>query len=88
MRGVEGVEQGCVRYDPPFEAFSEAVILSFDPTEIRLVDLINIHLHTHSSTSQHRLRSKYRSAIASDEVVSSPSYASRILRLVLLAPDI
>ncbi len=63
LRGVERVEQGCVRSDSPFEAFSEAVIVSYDPTEIRLVDLINIHLHTHSSTSQHRLRSKYRSAI-------------------------
>ena len=63
LRGVERVEQGFVRSDPPFEAFSEAVIVSYDPTEICLVDLINIHLHTHSSTSQHRLRSKYRSAI-------------------------
>lgn len=63
LRGVERAEQGFVRSDPPFEAFSEAVIVSYDPTKICLVDLINIHLHTHSSTSQHSMRSRYRSAI-------------------------
>ena len=63
LRGVELVEQGFVRSDPPFESFSEAVIVSYDSTVICLADLINIHLHTHSSTSQHSMRSKYRSAI-------------------------
>lgn len=63
LRGVGRVETGLVRSNPPFEAFSEAVIVSYDPAEICLVDLINIHLRTHSSTSQHSMRSKYRSAI-------------------------
>ena len=43
--------------------FSEAVIVHFDPTVISLEDLIEIHLYTHKSTSQHSMRSKYRSAI-------------------------
>lgn len=44
-------------------SFSEAVIVHFDTTKISLGVLIEIHLHTHKSTSNHSMRSKYRSAI-------------------------
>ena len=45
--------------------------MQFDPEVIDLASLIDIHLHTHSSTSQHRMRAKYRSAI----YVNSPQQA-------------
>lgn len=63
LRGVQSVEQGWIASFPPNGSFSEAVIVLFDPQEIRLHDLIDIHLHTHSSTSNHSMRGKYRSAI-------------------------
>lgn len=39
------------------------MIVNFDPNEIMLETLIAIHLHTHSCTAEHGMRSKYRSAI-------------------------
>lgn len=63
LRGVEQVEQGFISAAPPNDAFSEAVVVHFDPGVIGLVDLIEIHLRTHASTSQHALRTKYRSAV-------------------------
>jgi len=45
--------------------------VQFDPEVIGLVSLIDIHLHTHSSTAQHSMRAKYRSAI----YVNSPQQA-------------
>ena len=63
LKGVEKVEQGYVASNPPFEQFSEGVIIHFDPQTILLQILIEIHLHTHKSTSNHSFRSKYRSAI-------------------------
>jgi peptide-methionine (S)-S-oxide reductase len=63
LLGVEKVEQGWVASHAPHEDFSEAVIVHFYPGQIELNTLINIHLHTHSCTKQHSLRSKYRSAV-------------------------
>ncbi|UCS94661.1 peptide-methionine (S)-S-oxide reductase [Echinicola marina] len=63
LMGVEQVDQGWISSHPPFNGFSEAVIVHFDPKQISLHDLIEIHLHTHSSTSNHSQRSKYRSAV-------------------------
>ena len=63
LKGVEKVEQGYVASAPPLEQFSEGVIIHFDPQTIPLQILIEIHLHTHKSTSNHSFRSKYRSAI-------------------------
>lgn len=37
--------------------------MRFDPTAISLNTLIEIHLRTHASTSAHKLRGKYRSAV-------------------------
>lgn len=63
LRGVETVEQGWIKSTPPFESFSEAVIVTFDPEVISLEVLIEVHLRTHASQVEHSFRSKYRSAI-------------------------
>lgn len=63
LHGVEDVEQGFIRSTPPDDEWSEAVIVHFDPARISLQVLVDAHLHTHSATSTHELRGKYRSAI-------------------------
>ena len=63
LLGVEEVEQGWISSTGIHSTYSEAVIVHFDPTIIDLPTLITIHLLTHSSTSTHSLRGKYRSAI-------------------------
>ncbi len=78
LRGVDRVEQGFIRAMPPDEAFSEAVLLHFDPAEITLTDLIDIHLRTHASTSAHKLRGKYRSAV----YVFSAEQAAKAMRIL------
>jgi peptide-methionine (S)-S-oxide reductase len=76
--GVVRVEQGFIRADAPNDDFSEAVLLTFQPDEISLAALIEIHLRTHSSTSNHSMRRKYRSAVyVMDEVQAEA--AQRIL---------
>lgn len=61
--GVEKVEQGWVASTEKNNTFSEAVIVNFDEKKINLKTLIEIHLATHKSTSNHSMRNKYRSAI-------------------------
>lgn len=63
LAGVSDVAQGFVSSVPPDDSWSEAVIVTFDPTAIDLKTLTEIHLRTHASTSQHKMRGKYRSAI-------------------------
>ncbi len=63
LLGVKKVEQGYVASIGDNSSFSEAVIVYFNPEEIALKTLIEIHLHTHKSTSNHSMRSKYRSAV-------------------------
>lgn len=60
--GVLKVEQGCIASEGEATAYSEAVIIHYDPN-VSLKQLIKIHLHTHNSTSNHSFRKKYRSAI-------------------------
>jgi len=62
LKGVTDVQQGWIS-SKEYPTFSEAVIVNFDPTFITLEVLIEIHLRTHSSTSNHSMREKYRSAI-------------------------
>ncbi len=78
LEGVEKVKQGFVASDGKNNTFSEAVIVHFDPERISLSDLIEIHLHTHASTSDHSMRTKYRSAIYTFLKVQE-SKAERIL---------
>lgn len=61
LKGVSQVLQGWIAVEG--SDFSEAVLVNFDNTEISLAALIAIHLATHSSTSQHSMRGKYRSAV-------------------------
>jgi len=63
LKGVEQVTQGFIKSTPPADALSEAVQLQFNPNEIPLAVLVEIHLRTHASTSNHSFREKYRSAI-------------------------
>ena len=62
LKDVVQVEQGFInsREEP---AFSEAVIVHYDSQVISLKDLVEIHLYTHKSTSDHSMRTKYRSAV-------------------------
>lgn len=60
--GVTSVQQGWIGSLPPYDSLSEAVLVSFDD-RISFERLIEIHLLTHSSTSNHSRREKYRSAI-------------------------
>ncbi|WP_297694010.1 peptide-methionine (S)-S-oxide reductase [uncultured Eudoraea sp.] len=62
LHGVVNVEQGWISASGAVE-FSEAVLLDFNPEKIPLKVLIEAHLHTHKCTSNHSMRSKYRSAV-------------------------
>lgn len=61
--GVNKVEQGYIASTGENSEFSEAVIVYFDNSLISLEKLIEIHLYTHKSTSNHSMRKKYRSAV-------------------------
>ena len=63
LKGVTEVKQGWISSDVPNESFSEAVIVRFNSKLIAQSTLISIHLHTHSCTSRHSMRGKYRSAV-------------------------
>ena len=63
LKGVSMVEQGWLALPDEDNVFTEGVIVHFDPDIISLKTLIEIHLHTHSSTSNHSMRKKYRSAV-------------------------
>ena len=62
LRGVSNVQQGWIEaVEAP--TFSEAILLDFDPDQLPINVLLHIHLSTHSCTSSHGLRYKYRSAV-------------------------
>lgn len=63
LRGVMEVNQGFIASASPHDSFSEAVAVTWDPAAITFDDLIAVHLATHSSTSHHKMRDKYRSAV-------------------------
>jgi peptide-methionine (S)-S-oxide reductase len=63
LLGVVKVEQGNVASMGDNSSFSEAVIVYFNSDKISVKTLIEIHLHTHQSTSNHSMRTKYRSAV-------------------------
>jgi peptide-methionine (S)-S-oxide reductase len=71
LQGVGYVEQGFIQSLPPDDGWSEAVIVTYDPVAIGLATLIEIHLRTHASTSAHKMRGKYRSAIYPTNEVQS-----------------
>ncbi|MFP9100473.1 peptide-methionine (S)-S-oxide reductase [Flavobacterium sp. RHBU_24] len=63
LKGVQAVQQGWIASIEGNSSFSEGVIIEYDDDIISFATLIAIHLYTHSSTSQHAMRDKYRSAI-------------------------
>ena len=63
LKGVIHVSQGWIAPEDSTAEFSEAVLVEFHPDLISLENLIEIHLHTHNCTSEHSMRSKYRSAV-------------------------
>lgn len=63
LKGVQKVEQGFMAATEPDSSFSEAVIVFYKEDHISLKELIAVHLHTHKSTKDHSLRTKYRSAV-------------------------
>ena len=63
LKGIEKVAQGFVASVAVNSRFSEAVIVHFNAEVIDIKTLIEVHLLTHKSTSNHSMREKYRSAI-------------------------
>ncbi|MBT8300839.1 MAG: peptide-methionine (S)-S-oxide reductase [Maribacter sp.] len=63
LSGVYQVDQGYIASTGENSNFSEAVIVHYNPKEINLQLLTEIHLRTHKSTVDYQLRSKYRSAL-------------------------
>ena len=63
LHGVLKVEQGWIASIDQQSDFSEAVIVHYKEADISLKTLIEIHLHTHRSSSNHSMRKKYRSAV-------------------------
>ena len=64
LKGVTKVNQGFVSSTAgENESYSESVVIYFNVEEITLEVLIEIHLLTHKSTSEHSMRKKYRSAV-------------------------
>ena len=63
LKGVMAVHQGWIASNGENHDLSEGVVVTYDATQISFDVLIAIHLYTHSSTSNHSMRGKYRSAI-------------------------
>ncbi len=63
LAGVRSVAQGFIASAPSDDSFSEAVDVTFDPEALPLEALLEVHLRTHASTSDHKMRGKYRSAV-------------------------
>lgn len=81
LKGVLHASQGWIASDDNPTRFSEAVVVEFDPAQISLETLIEIHLHTHSCTSDHSMRSKYRSAVYAFTVEQLPFASQAIEKL-------
>lgn len=76
--GIKAVNQGWIASSDKNAELSEAIEVCFDQALISLQTLIEIHLHTHASTSNHSMRKKYRSAIYTYNDVQNQE-ASKIL---------
>lgn len=63
IQGIRTVEQGFIASVHEAATFSEGIVIHFNPLEISIKDLIEIHLYTHNSTTDHSMRIKYRSAV-------------------------
>jgi peptide-methionine (S)-S-oxide reductase len=63
LKGVEKVAQGWIASEGEHGNLSEAVLVYFNEAKIDLASLTAIHLYTHSCSSEHPMRKKYRSAV-------------------------
>ena len=63
LRGVTIVLQGWIKSTGSNDSYSEAIIVEFDDQILPFETLIEVHLLTHSSTNDHSMREKYRSAV-------------------------
>ena len=87
LRGVKRVEQGWVSAPPPDDAFSEAVIVHYDPAEITAEDLVGVHLETHAATKNHGLRHRYRSAVYAFSPEDEDTLSAILERLAADSPE-
>jgi len=67
LKGVVRVDQGFIRSEPPSDAWAEGVIVHFNPAEIDLLVLIEVHLRTHRASAPYVAEIKYRSAIYTND---------------------
>lgn len=81
LKGINKVAQGWIASTGNNNNYSEGVIVYFDEELIGLASLIEIHLHTHSCTSDHSMRHKYRSAVYCFSGEQETSVAEMIERL-------
>jgi peptide-methionine (S)-S-oxide reductase len=63
LKGVLAVRQGWLASEDDKTFFSEGVIVEYNDDIITLDVLTAVHLYTHSSTANHSMRTKYRSAV-------------------------
>lgn len=63
LMGVERVEQGYIRSDPPSDTWAEGVVVHFEQAKIDLAVLVEVHLRTHSASKAFVADGKYRSAV-------------------------
>ncbi len=81
LLGVAKVEQGWISSIGENDYFSEAVIVHFDENKIDLTTLVAIHLYTHSCTSVHLMRKKYRSAVYTYTAIQAVNVQKAIRQL-------
>ncbi|WP_333473833.1 peptide-methionine (S)-S-oxide reductase [Shewanella nanhaiensis] len=81
LNGVEAVEQGWISSIGEDDWFSEGIIVTFNPELISLKNLIDVHLHTHSSTRNHSMRDRYRSGVYAIEPKQLPEIADALMVL-------
>jgi peptide-methionine (S)-S-oxide reductase len=78
--GVSKVEQGWIS-PAGKDFFSEGVLVHYDPLEVSLELLVAVHLHSHSSTADHAMREKYRSAVYVFNEVQGDQVMATMVRL-------
>ncbi len=70
-----------MRSDPPHDNWSEAVEVRFDTARISREDLLAVHLATHASMSEHKMREKYRSAVYTFDPAQNACIQAELTRL-------
>ncbi|NMH66474.1 peptide-methionine (S)-S-oxide reductase [Shewanella salipaludis] len=95
LKGVVEVEQGWLAagaapagsptYDNASrygeDDFCEGVVVHFDPEQIALATLVEIHLHSHGSTVEHGGGRRYRSAVYAYDAPQLAAVADIIAKL-------